>query len=210
MISPAPTVSCAALRERLGMTSTTTRERLLGSARTLFQRQGFAATGIKQILEVSDAASASLYHFYPGGKHDLAADAIRTSGAEYQALVESVLDSAPDPCAGVRACFDGAASTVEASGYQDACPIATVASEIANTDDELRQACADVFDSWIDAAAKRFRAAGVKPAAARELAVTFIMLLEGGFLMARVRRDAAPLRRAGRTMEALVRASLDS
>src|ERR1700758_2788691 len=53
-----------------------TRQRLIDAASALFRRQGFAATGIKQILAEADAPFSSLYHHFPGGKDELAAKAI--------------------------------------------------------------------------------------------------------------------------------------
>ncbi len=47
-----------------------TRERLIEAARDLFLKQGYASTGIAQILEAADAGSGSLYYFFPT-KEDL-------------------------------------------------------------------------------------------------------------------------------------------
>jgi len=41
------------------------RERILGTARDLFYNQGYRATGINQIIEVSGVAKASLYQHFP-------------------------------------------------------------------------------------------------------------------------------------------------
>ncbi len=105
-----------------------TKDRLLTVSAMLFQRQGLAGTGIKQILAEADAPFSSLYHHFPGGKDELAAQAIRSSGAGYQLLVEEVWDVAPDVSSAVGAVFDGAAETLEATDFADACPIATVAA----------------------------------------------------------------------------------
>ena len=75
---------------------TDTRDRLVEVSATLLQRQGLTGTGIKQILAEAGAPYSSLYHHFPGGKDELAATAIRASGARYQALVEAVWDQAPD------------------------------------------------------------------------------------------------------------------
>src|SRR5262249_50962612 len=149
----------------------------------LFQRQGFAGTGIKQILTTARAPFSSLYHFFPGGKDELGCEVIRVAGARYQQLVEAVFDGAPDIVQGVRDCFAGAAETLRATDYADACPIATVALEVASVNEPLRAATAEVFTAWIGACTKRFRAAGLRPARARELAIATINLLEGAFVL---------------------------
>jgi AcrR family transcriptional regulator len=190
--------------------ATDTRERILDASRGLFARNGYAGTGIKQILAEADAAFASLYHFFPGGKDELAAEAIRTSGAMYQHLVEGVLDAAPDLLTGISDCFAGAAETLRATGYADACPIATVALEVASTDEALRQATADVFASWITALTRRIEAAGIDEAAAAELAVSAIALLEGAFVLSRALRSTEPMTAAGQAATQAARAALQA
>ena len=64
-----------------------TRERILDSSGELFRRQGYAGTGIKAILTASDAPYGSLYHFFPGGKEELGAAALRQGGLTYLRLV---------------------------------------------------------------------------------------------------------------------------
>ena len=49
-----------------------TRERMVESATRLFMAQGYAATGLKQIIEEGEAPRGSLYFHFPGGKEELA------------------------------------------------------------------------------------------------------------------------------------------
>jgi AcrR family transcriptional regulator len=106
-----------------------TRERIVETSAELFRRQGYAATGIKQIATEAQAPFGSLYHFFPGGKEQLAAESIRASGAIYELLVPAIFDPAPDVVSAVRAFFAGAAEHVRETDYADACPIATIALE---------------------------------------------------------------------------------
>jgi len=185
-----------------------TKERIVDASAILFRRQGYAATGVKQIVAEAEAPFSSLYHFFPGGKDELTAAAIRSSGRVFQELVEAVFDAAPDVLSGVQDCFSGAAETLRQTGYADACPIATVALEVASTNELLRQATAEVFDSWIAAATERFLAAGIPEASARELAITTITSLEGAFILSRALRSTEPLAVAGATAAVAVAAAL--
>jgi AcrR family transcriptional regulator len=185
-----------------------TKERIVDASAILFRRQGYAATGVKQIVAEAEAPFSSLYHFFPGGKDELAADTIRSSGAMFQALVEAVFDAAPDVLTGVHGCFEGAAETLLQTDYADACPIATVALEVASTNELLRQATAEVFDSWIAAATERFLAAGIHETGARELAIATIISLEGAFILSRALRSTEPLAVAGATVAGAVAAAL--
>ena len=177
-----------------------TKQRILYASAELFRRRGYTGTGLKQISQASHAPFGSLYHHFPGGKEELGEDVIRQAGEFFRVLVEAVFEDEPDLVSGVRAVFDGAAETVRVTDFQDACPIAVIALEVASTNERLRLATADVFESWITSATTRFTAAGFPRRRARELALALIAALEGAFVLARALRDATALAVAGRTL----------
>ena len=186
-----------------------TRQRIIEASAALFMRQGLAASGLKQIAQEGAAPIGSLYHFFPGGKAELAAETLRASGAAYQALVEGVFDAASDVASGVRACFEGAAAVLQASDFADACPIATVALEVASTDEHLRIVTAEVFAGWLQATKRRLEDEGIAPGRADELATTLIAALEGGFLLSRAAKRTAPMLAIGNVMTGLVQTELE-
>jgi AcrR family transcriptional regulator len=185
-----------------------TKERIVEAGAELFRRQGYTGTGVKQIVTSARAPFGSLYHFFPGGKKQLGTEVIRRSGGVYAQLVSAVWDAAPDAETGVRDVFAGAAETLRQTDYADACPIATVALEVASTNQPMRLACADVFESWIELASERFAAGGVEEPAARRLAIEMLMALEGAFLFSRALRSTEPLEIAGDAAVAAFRAAL--
>jgi len=187
-----------------------TRDRIVIASAELFRRQGLTATGLKQISAEAQAPFGSIYHFFPGGKDELADEVIRRSGAFYLLLFEAIMEPAPDVATGVRDFFAGAGETLRSTDFEDACPIAVVALEVASTSDRLRQASAEVFTSWIDAAVARFAAAGIPPAQAHDLALEVLMALEGAFLFCRTLRTTEPMDVAGRAAHAAVTAALPS
>jgi AcrR family transcriptional regulator len=174
-----------------------TKERIVDSTAELFRRQGYTATGVKQIVEQANAPFGSLYHFFPGGKSELAEEVIRSSGALYIELFATIALASEDVCGTVSDFFFAAAQTLSESNYTDACPIATIALEVASTNEQLRKATADVFDSWINAASAYFCASGIGAERARELAISMLCLLEGAFLFARAMRSTEPIKIAG-------------
>lgn len=185
-----------------------TRERILSAAAELFRRQGYAATGLKQVVAEADAPFGSLYHHFPQGKEQLGDEVLRAEGAFFLALFEQIADAAPDIPTAIGDFFTGAAETLVATDYADACPIATVAGEIASTHETLRRVAADAFESWIAAAADRFTAGGVAPGPARELALAMVALIEGAFLLSRTERSTEPMAASGRVAVTLVRAAM--
>jgi AcrR family transcriptional regulator len=73
--------------------------------------------------------------------------------------------------------------------YADACPIANIALEVASTDEELRQATAEVFCSWVTAAARHLERGGVPASEAATLATFALAALEGAFILCRAHRS---------------------
>ena len=84
-----------------------------------------------------------------------------------------------------------------------------MALEVASTNEQLRQASADVFESWIGGATQYFGAAGIPPETARELALSMLCLLEGAFIFCRAMRSTEPLQVAGASAVAAVREALE-
>ena len=181
-----------------------TRSRLLTATSESFRRRGYNGTSLKHVTEAARAPTGSLYHFFPGGKDELAAEVITTSGAAYRELFEAIGAAADSPGAAVTDFFDGAAAVLEETDFIDPCPIGTVAREVASTNEPLRVATEHVFASWIDAATAHLTAAGVVREEAERLAVTIVAALEGGFVLARAKRDANVLREAGLVMRGVV------
>jgi len=177
-----------------------TRERIVAASADLMARQGFAATGVKQIAEAGHAPFGSIYHFFPGGKEEIGAEAIRRSGVAYEQLIPAVFDAAPDVETGVRMFFAGAAAHLEDTDYQDACPIATIALEVSSCSEPLRMACAEVFESWIRAGTARFASLGLAAERTRELVIAMIAALEGAFVLCRATRSTVALIVAGEMM----------
>lgn len=173
--------------------SAPTRQRILTAAAELFRRHGYTGTGMKQIVAAAGAPFGSLYHFFPGGKDQLTEEVVRTSGQMYLELFYAVADAAADAPSAARDFFLGAAEVLRQTDYVDACPIETIALEVASTNEPLRQATADVFDSWIAGVTGRFVDEGVPAERARELAIQFISAVEGAFVLCRALRTTEPL-----------------
>ncbi|QNG20327.1 TetR/AcrR family transcriptional regulator [Rhodococcus triatomae] len=186
-----------------------TRARILAASSALFRRAGYTGTGLKQVAVESGAPFGSIYHFFPGGKQELGEEVIRTSGSAYQDLVLGILRSTDGLPESIEVAFRSAGRTLAASGFADACPIATVAMEVASTNEPLREAAAEVFDGWLTACAAYIREYGIDDAGARHLALTLVTGLEGAFVLARTLRSTEPLDAAGATAAGLARTLLE-
>lgn len=185
-----------------------TRDRIVVATTELFRSRGFNGTSLKQVVEGANAPTGSIYHFFPGGKEELAETVIRESGTAYQQLFELIADEATTITEAIGDFFDGAAAALEQTDFIDVCPIGNVAREVASTHEPLRQATAAVFAGWTAALSQRLCEAGLPVDQAESLANTTVAAIEGGLMLARARRSTKELRRTGGHIQSLVAAAL--
>ena len=115
----------------------TTRERMLETTGRLLQQQGYAATGLNQVVAESRAPKGSLYFHFPGGKEQLAAEALERSGSSWAGSLDDVLGSARTTAGAMKRWVRMLAAQLEASDYAAGCPVATVALEAAPRSDAI-------------------------------------------------------------------------
>ena len=180
-----------------------TRERIVCTAARLMQRQGYEGTGIKLIAREAKATLGSVYHFFPGGKKELALTAIAFSEKEFGDLLSSSLAQESSPGAAMEACARTLADYLAADGWADGCPVTATALETLG-DDDMREACGRAFAHWRGIVADALIAGGVGEADAAELAYTVIAVLEGAELTAQVARSPEALHVAGKHLARLL------
>ncbi|MFC4373415.1 TetR/AcrR family transcriptional regulator [Nocardia halotolerans] len=184
--------------------SMATRDRLVTAVAELMRVHGYNAVTVKQITTAAQVTMGSLYHHFPHGKVQIAAEALRGTGAAYIELLPLLMGPHDELRVAVPAAFDDAARTLAESGWMNMCPVATVAGEIAESEPRLREVAADVVRDWIDRGTAYFVSRGVPEADSRELIVALLCALEGAFVLGRTLRSAEPLHAAGRAMQARV------
>ncbi|MQY13704.1 putative HTH-type transcriptional regulator YxaF [Streptomyces sp. RB5] len=184
-----------------------TRQRIITAATELFRRQGYTATGMKQIVATAQTPFGSIYHFFPGGKVQMGEEVVRTSGAAYLDLIAALFTDPTDPATATEEAFRGAARTLHDLDYADPCPVATIALETSGTSERLRHATAEVFTSWTDALTAYYTSAGLPAPAANATATSVLALLEGAFMLGRASRSTAPVLATAPAAAAIVRAA---
>ncbi|MNT35752.1 putative HTH-type transcriptional regulator YxaF [compost metagenome] len=169
------------------------RDRLITTTARLLQAQGFRQTGLQQILAESGAPRGSLYHYFPGGKDELAVAAIAHATTEVTQGLSEILPAHASPAEALAAVVAHFAAELEATGFEKGCPVATVALEQAAQNPTIQAACAEAYATWQAALAGYLGAQGLPDP--EDLAEQLLMLLEGALLLSRARRDLTPLRR---------------
>lgn len=179
------------------------RTALVDTAALLFRRQGYAATGVNQILEIADVKAGSLYHHFPAGKQELAAAVVDGVGAAIERRLRELLDSGSPVSDIVDGWIDLMAAGL-AGDQRDGCPIEPIATESVNASEQVREASARAFGGWCLAVADRLRADGWPAADADQTALAVIALIEGALILSRIAGDADALNAAKAAVRTLI------
>jgi TetR/AcrR family transcriptional repressor of nem operon len=174
---------------------TETRERLVDVARNLFWKQGYATTGIAEILKEADAGSGSLYYFFPT-KEDLLLAVLDWYKANLWAqVITPVFERVSDPIERVFGILDGYRQGLLYTKFVQGCPVGNLALELSNSHPSARKLIADNFTGWREAIKQCLdAAAGRLPAATDtgELALFVLTTMEGAVMLARSYRSIEP------------------
>ena len=182
---------------------TDSRSRMIAAAAELFRQRGYHATTFSDVVRDSGAPRGSTYFHFPGGKAELACEAIARAGDEMEEMVDEAARGAGDPASLVRALAQILASRFERSGYQNGCAIATMVLELAPGDEEFSAAFDAVFARWRAALVTRFEPLGLAPGHAKVFADLTMSALEGALVLSRAARSTQPFTT---TTEALISA----
>ncbi|GAA1423514.1 TetR/AcrR family transcriptional regulator [Catellatospora coxensis] len=178
------------------------REKMVRAAALLLAERGYAATSFQDVIARSGAPRGSIYHHFPGGKEQLAAEALRW----YAGRTRTGIGGAPalDAVAGY---FTATANWLRKNEFQAGCPVAGVALDVGQ-DDPLHAVVAAAFADWRGVLESAFAAEGCPQATARALAALVIASAEGALLLARAERDLRPYQDVADQVLAHLRATL--
>jgi AcrR family transcriptional regulator len=167
------------------------RERLLEGAGHLLAEKGYAGMELRDVAERGSAPRGSIYHHFPGGKAQLAAEAAAVDGVRVREAIERSL--AERGTKGTLAVFGEmfrrrAAERPELIG----CPVAAAA--LARPEDPaLAAAATAAFQSWEGAIAAALESEGVEQESAATFAGLIVSTIEGALVRTRAAGDHAPL-----------------
>lgn len=180
------------------------REKIVRATAELLRRRGYAATGLADIIEASRAPKGSLYHYFPGGKDEIAVAALGYAGGVVGRTLSDLAATTSAPEGMLRAYGGLLAGWMAQSGFRDGCPISTTLLENGADNADVAEVARRAFADWFEILADRLRATGVEEARAGRLARLAIMALEGALIIARAERSDAPILLATEEMAALI------
>jgi TetR/AcrR family transcriptional repressor of lmrAB and yxaGH operons len=173
---------------------TDSRRRMLDAAAELFRAQGYHATGLNQLVAKGGAPKGSMYFHFPGGKEQLAAEAMREAAGRVLEQLRAAAQGAPDAATAIALVIDALAEELVATGFRCGCPLASVALDASARSEPIAAACGEGYRSWRDAIAALLCRHGVGEERAAAVATVTLAAIEGGLLLARTDCDVRPLR----------------
>jgi TetR/AcrR family transcriptional regulator, lmrAB and yxaGH operons repressor len=185
-----------------------TRTRLIETTADLITRQGYHATGLNQITQVSGAPMGSLYYHFKGGKDELVVAAMHANGNEIANALKQVFASATDLSSAIQATIDFLIGQFESTQFQKGCPIATVALEEAANNDLIQAAAQSIYQSWRNQITEFVLKIGYEPDQAASIAFLTLTVIEGALIFSRAERSSAPLKQAASTLISLLQKPL--
>jgi len=169
------------------------KDNLVRTAMRLFRRQGYASTGLQQIVSESGAPKGSLYHYFPDGKEALGEAAIALAGGMIREMLSDLAARHREPKAFLRAYCKVMAQWMEASGFHSGCPIATTLLETAPQSPTITAVGQHAIDEWIDVVAGVLSKGGVERPETRSRAQLIIAAMEGALILSRIRLSTRPI-----------------
>jgi len=156
-----------------------TRDRLIRTTSRLLRKQGYAATGLNQVMAEADAPKGSMYFHFPGGKEELAAAALDRFSGRVRDLMAESLAASDSVEAAVAGFFDAEIARMERTDFMEGCAVAAVALDSAGEHPALAEATSRGLQAWLDLFTSALEAEGHPSDDARRLAALIVVALEG-------------------------------
>ena len=171
--------------------------RLIEAAIDGMRLSGLSGAGINEIARASGAPKGSIYHLFPGGKTQIACEALQLYSEAVLAFLDEALPARGSPKARLLALFEAYAKRVEDGECRRSCAAGAVCTDLDDELEPVRAQVEAVFRRWTKYLATRFDFIADRRRA-HSFAGFVLSSIEGAYLLARAERSGAPFREAGR------------
>ncbi|CAM3861148.1 TetR/AcrR family transcriptional regulator [Mesobacillus thioparans] len=186
-------------------TKESSRDKLIKTASRLFQLQGYHGTGLNHILKESGAPKGSLYYHFPNGKEQLAVESVQLTAEFVRNQIQRGMDKKTDAIEAIQEFIKGMAEQFHTDDSQQGVPIATVALETALTNEPIREACQNGYESFQQVFTEKLLQSGYEERRARELGIVINSIIEGAFMLSFTMGSNEPLLLAAKNIPALLK-----
>jgi len=164
------------------------REDALPGLAATFRDAGFEGASLDAIVAATGLGRGSLYHFFPGGKREMAEAVLDHVEGWFEMQVFTPLRTVPDPQEAIGRMLDNVAAYFENGGR--ICLVGALA--LADSRELFAERIERYFAAWIEALAGALERSGQDPATARTEASLAVALIQGVLVLSRSLRSEAP------------------
>ncbi|QFU87171.1 TetR/AcrR family transcriptional regulator [Amycolatopsis sp. YIM 10] len=191
----------------MGQQTSPSRQQLVAGAADMIRRRGLNATSVREVAKHSRTPQGSTYHYFPGGKQQLAAEAVRYAADTVAGILAAKLRAGP--VEGLEAFLGLWRHIITSTDYQAGCPVLAVSIEETGEErPDAVVAAGEAFTAWSAQLAESMREHGVEQARAEHLATLVVASAEGAVAMCRAQRSTRPLDHIATELIALVGAAI--
>jgi AcrR family transcriptional regulator len=157
----------------------------------IFRELGYEGTTLSRITERTGIGKGSLYHFFPGGKEEMAAAVLAEVDRWFEDFIYEPLRR-DEPAVAVEAMWRGVDDYFRSGGR--ICLVG--AFSLDGTRERFSEAINSYFRRWVDALAGALVRGGLKQDAARAEAEQAVLGIQGALVLSRALDDHDVFRRA--------------
>jgi TetR/AcrR family transcriptional regulator, lmrAB and yxaGH operons repressor len=180
---------------------------IVDAAVRLFRRQGYAGTGLNDIVDTSGAPKGSLYYYFPDGKASIAVAAVEEAGQRVVRTMMMLADETPSTGELLRAHARFLSGWMRKSAFRDGDPITTVLLELAPKNRAVAEAGRKAYAARVGVLKDKLIADGFPPARTKRLAILCVSTLQGALIQARVEQSGAPIETAADELAKMLEAT---
>lgn len=158
----------------------------------VFRAHGYEGATLALIGEATGLGKGSLYHFFPGGKQQMAAEVLSDIDAWFEANVFLPLRTGDDPARAIAGMIEAVTEYFKSGGR--VCLVGVVALGAAR--DSFATEVHNYFARWGEALAGALRRQGDTPATARRKSDDALLVIQGALVLTRARDDTTIFVRA--------------
>ncbi|MGO9381452.1 MAG: TetR/AcrR family transcriptional regulator [Mycobacterium sp.] len=178
----------------------TTRARIVGAAARLIFERGLANTSIDDVRKTAGVGGSQISHYFRD-KRDLTRQVIASRRDDVIAFHTQPRLGALDSLEALQAWADACVADIDTVYRLGGCVYGSLAGELIDADDEVRDDVADGYDRWLElfqnGLTAMLRRGDLRPDAdPRHLAVALVTAHQGGAMITYATADPEPLRMA--------------
>ena len=164
----------------------------------VFRSHGYEGATLALIGKATDLGKGSLYHFFPGGKAQMAAEVLTEIDHWFEVNIFVPLRESEDPALAIAEMTAGVDRYFR-SGHR-VCLVGVIA--LGASRDVFANQVQDYFSRWNDALVLTLRRAGFRAGVARRRAADALLTIQGALVLARALDDVKVFGQAMADMKA--------